>query len=91
MANILGRIDALQQRLKQLKAKQQQSEARRRTLESRRASRKELRRKILVGAVVLAKVEEGGFQRATLDEWLDAALTRDEDRELFGLTPRGRE
>ena len=91
MANILGRIDALQQRLKQLKAKQQQSEARRRTLESRRASRKELRRKILVGAVVLAKVEEGGVQKATLDEWLDAALTRDEDRELFGLMPRDRE
>ena len=91
MANILGQIDALQQRLKQLKAKQQQSEARRRTLESRRASRKELRRKILVGAVVLAKVEEGGFQKATLDEWLDAALTRDEDRGLFGLMPRDRE
>jgi multidrug resistance efflux pump len=87
MANISGQIDALEQRLKQLKAKQQQSEARRRSLESRRARRDDLRRKILVGAVVLAKVEDGGFQRATLNEWLDAALTRADDRGLFGLGP----
>ena len=90
MANISGRIDALEQRLKQLKAKQQRSEARQRSLESKRARRDELRRKILVGAVVLAKVEQGGFQQATLHEWLDAALTRPEDRALFGLTPRDR-
>jgi len=93
MANISGQIDALEQRLKQLKVKQQRIEARRRSQESRRTRREELRRKILVGAVVLAKVEQGGFQKATLDEWLDAALTRREDRALFGLTPhdRGRE
>jgi hypothetical protein len=90
MANISGQIDALEQRLKQLKAKQQRSEARRRSLESRRARREDLRRKILVGAVVLAKVEQGGFQQATLDEWLDAALARPEDRALFGLAPRDR-
>ena len=88
MANISGQIDALEQRLKQLKAKQQRSEARRRSLESRRTRRDDLRRKILVGAVVLAKVEQGGLQQATLDEWLDAALTRVDDRELFGLAPR---
>jgi hypothetical protein len=92
MANISGQIDALEQRLKQLKAKQQRSEARRRSLESKRARREELRRKVLVGAVVLAKVEQGGFQQATLDEWLDDALTRPDNRALFGLTPydRGR-
>jgi hypothetical protein len=87
MANISGRIDALEQRLKQLKVKQQQMEVRRRSVESRRARRDDLRRKILVGAVVLAKVEQGGFQDATLRGWLDAALTRADDRALFGLTP----
>ena len=89
MANLSGQIDALEQRLKQLKIKQQRMEARRRSLESRRGRRDDLRRKILVGAVVLAKVEQGGFQQATLDEWLDAALTRADDRALFGLTPPG--
>lgn len=88
MANMSGQIDALERRLRQLKAKQQRSEARRRSLESRRARRDELRRKILVGAVVLAKVEQGGFEESTLREWLDAALTRAEDRELFGLSSR---
>jgi hypothetical protein len=87
MASITTRIDALEQRLKQLKVKQQRIEARRRSLESRRARRDDLRRKILVGAIVLAKVEQGGFQQSTLREWLDAALTRADDRALFGLTP----
>jgi hypothetical protein len=87
MANISGQIDALEQRLKQLKIRQQRMEARRRSLESRRARRDELRRKILVGAVVLAKIEQGEFQQATLDEWLEAALTRPDDRALFDLPP----
>jgi hypothetical protein len=86
MANLSGQIDALEQRLKQLKIKQQRMESRRRSIETRRGRRDDLRRKILVGAVVLAKVEEGRFQQATLQEWLDAALTRPDDRALFGLT-----
>jgi hypothetical protein len=85
MADITAKIDALEQRLRQLKVKQQRIEARRRTLESRRARREELRRKILVGGIVLAKVEEGAIPRATLVEWLEGALTKDEDRVLFGL------
>ena len=88
MADITARIDALEQRLKQLKAKQQRTEARRRSLESRRTRRHDLRRKILVGAVVLAKVDAGTLSRSTLLEWMEGALTKDEDRELFELTPR---
>jgi hypothetical protein len=30
-------------------------------------------------------VEQGGFQQATLQERLDDALTRPDDRALFGL------
>ena len=86
VANLSGRIDALEQRLKQLKVKQQRVEARKRSLEAKRTRREELRRKILVGAVVLAKVEQGGLEQSTLYEWLDAALTRGEDRKLFGLS-----
>jgi SMC interacting uncharacterized protein involved in chromosome segregation len=80
MADITARIDALEQRLKQLKLKQQRIETRRRSLESLRARRDELRCKILVGAIVLAKVEEGVFERSTLTEWLTGALTKEEDR-----------
>jgi multidrug resistance efflux pump len=87
MSDISARIDALEQRLKQLKAKQQRAEARRRTVESHRERRNDLRRKILVGAVVLAKVDQGAIPRSTLLEWMDGASMKNEDRELFELAP----
>jgi hypothetical protein len=79
------RIAALEARLKQLKVVQQRKEARARTVESRRTRREELRRKILVWAVVLAKVEDGSLEEAVLKAWLHPAITRPEDRVLFGL------
>jgi hypothetical protein len=81
------RIEALETRLKQLKVQHQRREARARTVASRRARGEELRRKILVGAIVLAKVQEGVFDAAMLQGWLDAALTRADDRALFELAP----
>ena len=41
-------------------------EEKRRTLESRRSRKTDTRRKILVGAIVLARVERGGFPEAEL-------------------------
>jgi hypothetical protein len=79
------RIAALELKLKQLKVVQQRKEARARTVESRRTRREDLRRKILVGAVVLAKVEAGEIEETTLKQWLRPALTKAEDRSLFGL------
>ena len=38
-----------------------------------------------MGAVVLVKVEDGSFEEAVLKAWLDPAITRLEDRALFGL------
>jgi len=61
-------------------AKQQRIEARRGSLKSRRS-----RRKILVGAIVLAKVEQGVLEESVLRDWLKGALTRPDDRALFGL------
>jgi len=43
-----------------------------------------MRRKFLVGAVVLAKVEDGLIE----ERWLDPALEKAEDRALFNLSPR---
>jgi hypothetical protein len=84
-AKITERIGTLEERLKQLKAKQQRVAARKRTLESRRTRREDTRRKILVGAIVLAKVEQGAIEEKLLRGWLDGALTRPDDRALFGL------
>ncbi len=85
MTKLSARITALEERLGQLKARQQKSDAHRRTLESRRARRDDTRRKILIGAIVLAKIEQGAFDKAVLVSWLDQGLTRADDRVLFDL------
>ena len=76
------RIAALEAKLKLLKVQQQRKEARARTVESRR---EEMRRKFLVGAIVLSKVEAGEIEEKTLKQWLHPALSKPEDRRLFGL------
>lgn len=85
LCRIDERVAALEAKLKQLKVVQQRKEARVRTVESRRTRREEMRRKFLVGAVVLAKVEDGLIEEKTLKAWLDPALEKAEDRALFGL------
>jgi hypothetical protein len=79
------RIQALEAKLKQLKVVQQRKDARARTVEARRSRREEMRRKFLVGAVVLAKVEAGEIDEETFKQWLDRTVTKPEDRALFGL------
>ena len=79
------RISTLEQRLKQLKAQQQRSEQRRRSFESRQARKDDTRRKILIGALVMARVQQGRFSEGELRSWLDEALTRADDRALFQL------
>jgi len=43
------------------------------------------RRNILVGAIVLAKVDQGVLEESVLRGWLKGGLTRADDRALFGL------
>lgn len=85
---IAERIDSLEDRLKKLKAQRTRIEARERTVENRRTRREETRRKILVGAIVLAKVDQEVLAESTLRGWLDKALTRADDRALFNLDRR---
>jgi hypothetical protein len=89
MPKIEERISALEERLKQLKARQLRSAARQRTLNSKRERRDDTRRKILVGAIVLARIEQGRFPEPELRAWLNEALTRQDDRALFDLKTPG--
>lgn len=91
MPKIVERIGALEERLKQLKAKQQKIDARKRALESRQARQADTRRKLLAGAVVLAQVERDALANAQFRQWLDQSLTREDDRALFDLPPVSRE
>lgn len=85
MPKLDERIDALETRLNQLRAQQQRIDARRRSIEARRNRKADTRRKVLAGAVLLARIEEGRFPESELLAWLDDALTREDDRALFDL------
>ena len=88
MPNIDDRIATLETKLKQLKTRQARLEARKKALASRRTRKDDTRRKILVGAIVLARVAQGHIPQAEFRAWPDAALTRSDDRALFDLPAR---
>jgi uncharacterized small protein (DUF1192 family) len=86
MVNIDQKIAALEERLARLKQRHRKSETRRRTQETRRSRLDEARRRDLVGAVVLARVEIGKVEEQILRRWMDEGLMDLQDRELFGLS-----
>lgn len=88
MPKLDDRIQALEAKLKQLKVRQQRIDARAKALANRQELQADTRRKILVGAVVLAKIEQGVFEESVLRGWLDGALTRPDDRKRFELSPK---
>jgi hypothetical protein len=88
MPKLDEQISTLQERLKQLKLRQQHSDARKRALEIQRERKAETRRKFLVGSVILDKVREGSLPENEFKAWLDQSLERSEDRALFALPPK---
>ena len=85
MATIEERIAALEAKLKQEKTKKQQIEARKRAIESKIKRSQDTRRKVLIGAAILARVERGEWSEEELKAMLAEVLTRPDDRALFGL------
>lgn len=90
----LDRISALEAKALEAKKKLDEIKAQKRALEakvrSREAAKKrqqDTRRKILIGAAILAKVERGEWPRDRLLSLLRGTLTRDDDRALFDLPP----
>ena len=79
------RIQKLEARLKALKLREAKAAARKRVVLGQRDRKDDTRRKILVGAVVLAKVDQGVIGEADLRTWLAGALSRPKDRALFDL------
>ena len=75
------KLEKLLQKEAQLKAQIQQAKAAERTLERKR----DTRRKILIGSAVMARVESGRWPQADLLEMMDGFLSRQNERELFGL------
>ena len=88
MSSIDERIAKLEASLKQAKAKRQQIEARKRAVESRQKRATETRKKILVGAAIQSMIERGQWSAEHLQKIMEQSLTRDDDRALFGLSPK---
>lgn len=81
------RIELLEEKLKEAKALKQKQDAQKRALATKQERQNDTRRKILVGAVILAKVERDEWPRDKLLAMLDAALVHKKDRALFDLAP----
>ena len=85
MTTIEERIKAQEEKLKQLKALKQKQEATLRAGQAKKDRAAETRRKILIGAVILAKVERGEWPKERMLDMMSEQLTRPDDRALFGL------
>jgi hypothetical protein len=83
-----ARIQALDERLFRLRAERIRLAAR--VTQSER--KRDTRRKILIGAAVLAALDQGSVpmlrSQRELVEWLDGRLTRQHDRAVFDLPRR---
>ena len=79
------KLEALLEKERKLKAQIQKAKATERTLERKRQTR----RKVLIGAAVLAKVEAGLWPKEDLLAMMDGFLTRPHERDLFDLDGDG--
>ena len=87
MIKIEDTIAALEIKLKQAKSLKQKIEAKKRTLEKRADRARDTRKKILIGAFFMGKMEKNEDYREMTLQHLDLYLTRDEDRSLFEMPP----
>ena len=83
-ANPEERLRKIEEKQARLKAEAQRLKAR--TRQNRR--KRENRRKILAGAMLLDSVEQGDFPEKLFLSHMDKFLTRDHERALFDLPPR---
>lgn len=85
MPKLDEQISTLQQKLQQLKLRQQRTEARKLATAAVRERKAETRRKFLLGGMMLGKLRQGLLDRQLVHGWLDQTLTRAADRALFEL------
>ena len=85
MATIDEKIEQAKRRVKQLETRKKQIEARKLHLLVRGKRASDTRRKILAGALVLEMMERDDATKQRFLERLDKFLTRQDDRNLFGL------
>ncbi|MCH7353928.1 MULTISPECIES: mobilization protein [unclassified Acinetobacter] len=78
------KIEAQEQKLKQMKAQKQAIESRQKKKQQEQSRKDDTRRKILLGSFLLKKMEDENNKQKILAE-LNEYLTEDRDRQLFNL------
>ena len=84
-------LDKNKQKLVELENKKKKLEAEAKKLKSsisKKERTEDTRRKILLGSLLMAKIENGQWSQENLLGELDGFLTRDIDRKLFGLSEK---
>ena len=84
MEKAAERLAKLEEQRARINAEIQRVRAR----EQQQKRKEDTRRKVLIGAWILGKVESGEWPEQRLLDGLDSYLERDHDRALFGLPPR---
>jgi restriction endonuclease S subunit len=84
---IEDQIKKQQEKLAQLKARKQAIESRLKATESKKNRANDTRKKVLIGAAVLAQIENNPEAQERTKQMMDKFLTRDNDRKLFDLNP----
>jgi len=84
MAKSEDRLKRLEEKRAQINAEIQRVRAR----EQKEERKRDTRRKVLVGAMILSKVDSGDWPEDRLMAAMNTYLDRDHDRELFGLPPK---
>ena len=79
-------IKKQQEKLNQLKIRKHAIESRLKATESKKNRADDTRRKVLIGAAVLAQIENNPEAQERTKQMMDKFLTRDNDRKLFGLS-----
>ncbi|WP_113421933.1 mobilization protein [Escherichia coli] len=84
MAKAAERLAKLEEQRARINAEIQRVRAR----EQQQKRKEDTRRKVLVGAWMMGKVQNGEWPEQKLIEAMDSYLERDHDRALFGLQPK---
>lgn len=80
-----AKIENAKQKLEQFQALKKKREMQNKARDSKKKRADETRKKILIGASILIKIERGEWSESWLLEVLDSTLTRDVDRSFLGL------
>lgn len=94
MSTVQAKIDAIMAEAKrkadQLRAKEELIQARKLQSIIKKDRASDTRRKILAGSLILELMDKNPDTKARYMANLDKYLTRADDRELFGLPPKGK-